>query len=61
LLAFFSFFCIYNKFTKIVIAEDKVEILQDNIQDIAIYMYNINEDFSKFLFSLDLLIKEFNI
>jgi hypothetical protein len=61
LLAFFSFFCIYNKFTKIVIAKDKVEILQDNIQDIAIYMYNINEDFSKFLFSLDLLIKEFNI
>lgn len=60
LLTFFSFFCVYSKFTKIVVAENKTEIFQDNMKDIAVYMYNINKDFSKFLFSLDTIIKEFN-
>lgn len=56
----FAFFSFYSNVTNIIFAKNKIDIFKEDLNQIAFYFWNIDKNFSKFLVTLDEIIKSYN-
>lgn len=56
----FTVFAFYHNVTSIVFSENKIDIFKEDLQQIAIYFWTIDRDFSNFLITLDDIVESYN-
>jgi hypothetical protein len=55
----FSFFAFYQKTTELIFSEDKIDVFQDNLEQIAFYFRNFDEDLAQLLLKIDKISKSY--
>jgi hypothetical protein len=53
ILSAFTFFALYHNLTSIIFSKNKVDVFKEDLQQIALYFWMIDRDFSQFLITLD--------
>ncbi|OQB41520.1 MAG: hypothetical protein BWY04_00771 [candidate division CPR1 bacterium ADurb.Bin160] len=55
----FAFFAFYSNVTNIIFNKDKIDIFKEDLQQVAFYFWNIDENISKMLLNIDEISKAY--